>query len=104
MAADRWGAKPTQEDKKLTPAEFFKAWQQAAVKLLRGEAMSTESGNYFVRCGRRISRATFCFGRLGHSAPCSPIFANLCDMPLPKDKRCVLTVGHRGKCMAVFPR
>jgi hypothetical protein len=104
MAADRWGAKPKQDEKRLTPAQFEAAWQQVAAKVLRGDPMSTEVGLYFVRCGRRITAATFCFGRLGHSVSCSPVFANICDMLLPKDKRCVLTAGHRGKCMPHFPR
>lgn len=104
MAADRWGAKPTQEEKKLTPAQFEAAWQQAAAKVLRGDPMATDGGLYFVRCGRRITAATFCYGRLGHSASCSPTFANICDIPLPKDKRCVLTAGHKSKCLPFFPR
>lgn len=104
MAADRWGAKSTQEEKKLTPAQFFAAWQQVAAKVLRGDAVQTESGAYFVRCGRRLGGGRFCLHRLGHSASCSPNFANVCDLPLPKEKRCVLTVGHKSKCMPVFPR
>jgi hypothetical protein len=104
MAADRWGAKPTQEEKKLTPEQFERAWQQIAAKALRGDSMQTDQGTYYVRCGRRLGAGKFCFHRLGHSASCAPNFANVCDAPLPKDKRCVLTVGHKCKCMAVFPR
>lgn len=104
MAADRWGARTTQEEKKLTPEQFEAAWQNVAAKLLRGDALSTESGNYFVRCGRRVGAAKFCLQRLGHSASCSPNFANICDAPLPNSKRCILTAGHKGKCMPVFPR
>lgn len=26
------------------------------------------------------------------------------DAPLPNSKRCILTVGHKGKCLPVFPR
>lgn len=101
-AVDRWGPKTTQGEKKLTPEQFLAAWQHAAAKLLRGEPMPTEAGGYFVRCGRRIEAAKFCLLRLGHSATCSPHFANVCDAPLPKG-RCVLTAGHKGKCLPHFP-
>jgi hypothetical protein len=104
MAADRWGAKSTQEQKQQTPAQFEAAWQNVAAKALRGDGISTEAGLYFVRCGRRIAAATFCFGRLGHSAACSPTYANICDLPLPKDKRCIFSAGHKGRCLPVFPR
>jgi hypothetical protein len=104
MAADRWGAKTAHEEKKLTPEQFEAAWQNVAAKLLRGDAMQTESGAYFVRCGRHLGRGQFCLARLGHSAACSPNFANICDAPLPKEKRCVLNAGHKSKCMPVFPR
>jgi hypothetical protein len=104
MAADRWGAKSTQEERKLSPKQFEAAWQNSASKVLRGEALQTEAGNYFVRCGRLIGPGKWCLHRLGHSVSCSPNFANICDVPLPKDKRCVLTAGHKSKCMPVFPR
>ena len=104
MAADRWGGKPTQESKTLTPAQFEAAWQKSAAKLLQGEAMSTDSGAYFVRCGRSLGNARVCLQRLEHSAPCAPIFATICDMPLPNAKRCVLNAGHKGKCLPFFPR
>lgn len=104
MAADRWGPKASSSEKKLTPEQFLAAWQQVAAKLLRGDPMPTKSGGYFVRCGRRIEAAKFCLLRLGHSAACSPFFANVCDLPLPKANRCVLNAGHKGKCLPFLPR
>lgn len=104
MAADRWGIKPTQEEKKLTPEQFEAAWQNVAAKVLRGDPLQTEQGAYFVRCGRDLGRGQRCLHRLGHSATCSPNFANICDAPLPKEKRCILTAGHKSKCMPVPPR
>ena len=104
MAADRWGAKATQEETKMTPEQFAAAWKRCAAKALQGESVKTPEGPVYVRCGRRITAATMCLHRLGHSSSCSPHFANICDAPLPKEKRCILTVGHKSKCMPVFPR
>lgn len=104
MAADRWGVKTTQDEKKLTPAQFEGAWQQIAAKVLHGDGMATEYGLYFVRCGRRVGPGKYCLSRLGHSASCGVEFKNVCDLPLPKEKRCVLTAGHKCNCMPVFPR
>lgn len=108
MAADRWGARATADEKKLTPEQFQEVWQRVALKMLRGEPLATEQGPYYVRCGRTLGGGKLCLLRLGHAPhspehECSPNFANICDAPLPKDKRCVLTVGHRGKCMPHFP-
>ncbi len=84
--------------------KFARDWPIEMRKILGGEALKTEYGPYYVRCGRDLGRGYRCFGRMGHSAECSPLFANACDQPLPNSKRCVLTVGHKGKCMPVFPR
>ena len=104
MAADRWGARTTQDEKKLTLEQFEKAWQNIAAKLLRGDAMQTDQGAYFVRCGRSLGRGKRCLSRLGHSTTCSPEFSNKCDLPLPNEKRCVFNAGHKGKCSPAFPR
>lgn len=104
MAADRWGEKTTTEQKKLSPEQFERAWQNIAANLLRGEPIKTESGPYFVRCGRSLGRGKVCLQRLSHSASCAPFFANVCDQPLPNSKRCVLNAGHRGECLPYFPR
>lgn len=101
---DRWGPKVAKEDKQVTPEQFEAAWRKLATKLLAGESMQTDAGTYFVRCGRKLAAAVFCLQRLGHSASCSPHFANVCDAPLPKDKRCVFTAGHKGKCAPQFRR
>lgn len=103
MAADRWGNKP-REQKQITPEQFEAAWQGEVVKLLRGEPMRAPDGHIFVRCGRKLGAALFCLARLGHSSECAPVFANICDAPLPNKKRCVLTAGHRGTCLPHFPR
>jgi hypothetical protein len=104
MAADRWGARASSEQKQLTPEQFEASWQNVAVKLLRGDAITTESGPYFVRCGRNLGFGKYCLARLGHSSACTPKFKNICDAPLPKENRCVLNAGHKSKCMPVFPR
>ena len=46
-----------------------------------GEALKTEYGPYYARGGRDLGRGFRCFGRMGHSAECSPIFATACDAP-----------------------
>ena len=104
MAADRWGARTTKDEKRLTPEQFEKAWQLEARKIFGGEPIKTPDGAYFARCGRSLGGGKLCLQRLGHSVACAPHFGNICDKPMLRGQRCVLTVGHRCGCMPVLPR
>ena len=84
--------------------KFAKDWPIEMRKILGGEPVATTPGPYYVRCGRSLGAAYRCLHRLGHSAPCSPFYANVCDMPLPNSKRCVLNAGHKGNCMPHSPQ
>ena len=56
--------------------KFARDWPIEMRKILGGEALKTEYGPYYVRCGRDLGRGYRCFHRMGHSAECSPGFAN----------------------------
>jgi hypothetical protein len=84
--------------------EFAKKWPTIMRKALSGEPVATTPGPYYVRCGRSLGRGRRCLGRMGHSATCGPEFKNVCDEPLPEEKRCILTVGHRGECLSKLAR